>query len=84
MRWSFWRERLRKKNNQGVNMELGSTYKTGVYYFALGSMLRNCETEKRHSKRAEKQFDFIKSFIDSKDAEQVRKSVKGGKDGKSI
>lgn len=65
-------------------MKSGSTYKTGVYYFALGSMLRNCETEKRHSKRADKQFDFIKSFIDSKDTEQVRKSVKGGKDGKSI
>ena len=65
-------------------MKLRSDYKTNVYYFALGSMLRNCETEKRHSKRAEKQFDFIKSFIDSKDTEQVRKSVKGGKDGKSI
>lgn len=65
-------------------MKSRNEYKTGVYYFALGSMLRNCETEKRHSKRAEKQFEFIKSFIDSKDAEQVRKSVKGGKDGKSI
>lgn len=65
-------------------MKLRNDYKTNVYYFALESMLRDCDDYRKCSKRAKKQFDFVRNFIDSKDVEQVRKSVKGGKDGKSI
>ena len=61
-----------------------STYKTNVCYFALKSMLRDYANKERCSKRAKKQFDFARSFIDSKDAEYLRKNIKGEKDGKSI
>ena len=65
-------------------MKLKSNYKSEVYYFALNSMLRNNEVDKRYSKRAKKQIDFIKTFIDSVDANEVKKNVKGGKDERNI
>lgn len=65
-------------------MKSRSTYKTNMYYFAIQSMVKNYGDDKRRSKRGKKQFDFIKSFIDSKDAEKLRESVRGVEDGKNI
>lgn len=65
-------------------MEHVSTYKTNVCYFALKSMLRDYANKERCSKRAKKQFDFARSFIDSKDAEYLRKNIKGEDSGKNI
>ena len=65
-------------------MEHVSTYKTNVCYFALKSMLRDYASKEKCSKRAKKQFDFVRSFIDSKDTEYLRKNIKGEESGKSI
>lgn len=65
-------------------MKLKKEYKSEVYYFALNSMLRDYASKERCSKRAKKQFDFVRSFIDSKDADEVKKSVRGTKNGRSI
>lgn len=65
-------------------MKLKKGYKSEVYYFALNSMLRDYASKERVSKRAKKQFDFVRNFIDSKDTDKVKKSVGGAKNGKSI
>lgn len=65
-------------------MKSRNTYKTSVYYFALNSMLRDYASKERCSKRTKKQFDFVRNFIDSKDADKIKKSVGGTENGKSI
>lgn len=59
-------------------------YKSEVYYFALNSMLRDYASKERVSKRAKKQFDFVRNFIDSKDADKIKESIGGTKNGRSI
>lgn len=65
-------------------MKLKKEYKSEVYYFALNSMLKDYAGKEKCSKRAKKQFDFIRNFIDSKDADKIKESVGGTKDGRSI
>lgn len=65
-------------------MKSRNNYKTNVYYFALQSMLRDYASKERCSKRAKKQFDFVRDFIDNKDVEKLGESFKGGKNGRSV
>lgn len=65
-------------------MKLRSTYKTNMYYFAIQSMLKNNEIDRKCSKRAKKQFDFVRNFIDSKNNEELKKFVEDAESGKGV
>lgn len=65
-------------------MKSRNTYKTNMYYFAIQSMTKNYEYDKRCSKRAKKQFDFVRNFIDSKDYKELKEFVEETGNGKSV